>query len=79
MYMELKEPFNFYTKVYFEIVYIARLILYVQHIGQSSNMKGVSLLQIFVVTHLWAPMKITTPFDPKYINLLLISPIVSPP
>jgi hypothetical protein len=76
--MELKEPFNFYTKVYFEIVYIARLVLYVQHIRQSSNMKGVSFLQIFVVTRLWAPMKITTPFDPKYINLL-ISPIVNAP
>jgi len=40
--MKLKEPFNFYIKVYFEIVYIARLVLYVQHIGQSSNMKKVS-------------------------------------
>jgi hypothetical protein len=47
--MELKKPFNFYTKVYFEIFYVTTLIPYVQHIGQSSNMKGV-----FFYKSLWS-------------------------
>ncbi len=38
----------------------------------TTNMKRITFLQIYVVTPLWTPMKITSS-QPKYISLLLIS------
>jgi len=41
-------------------------------------MKGTTLLHICVITPLWTPVKITTPLNPKQINLQLIYSTVMP-